>query len=241
MLFVISVFVPPPWRFVLWGIGLLIDLLTPFTTFELQRHLPAYNPSKMPERFGLFVLIVLGEAIVGVIEGTAEHRDLSLTIGSSAVCGMALVFGLWWVYFDFVARRGPRPGPWQWSTWTYLHMPLVMSIAAISAGVQHMLATEGNVLEPNVRWLVVGAVALALTTIGLIEVTLGPHPEAIANQQLSIVLKFAGAALALLFGFFGDLFNPITLLLVLLLPVLVQMLYGLYVWVYHPVFALEEA
>ncbi len=40
MLFVVSVFVPIPWRFALWGAGLFLDLFTPSLTLRAQAQLP---------------------------------------------------------------------------------------------------------------------------------------------------------------------------------------------------------
>ena len=40
LLFIISVFVPPPWRFVLWGIALVISLLLPLNTLRMGRKNP---------------------------------------------------------------------------------------------------------------------------------------------------------------------------------------------------------
>jgi low temperature requirement protein LtrA len=81
LLFIVSIFVPVPWRFMLWGAGLLIDLvlllliLTP-TKAAVQEQLDRIllvSPSAV-ERFGLFTIIVLGEVIVGVVGGVAGHQ-----------------------------------------------------------------------------------------------------------------------------------------------------------------------
>ena len=40
VVWIISAFIPPPFRFVLWGIGLVIDFATPITA----RRLPQFAP-----------------------------------------------------------------------------------------------------------------------------------------------------------------------------------------------------
>ncbi len=111
LLFVVSVFVPAPWRFVLWGLALLISLLLSLMTFNLGRSDPRIqaeinrtadvSPSAV-ERFGLFTIIVLGEVIVAVVQGVAGHHHLNWLVGATATLGMLIAIGLWWVYFDLI-------------------------------------------------------------------------------------------------------------------------------------------
>ena len=67
---------------------------------------PLITPSGV-ERFGLFTIIVLGEVIVGVVAGLAEHH-LTWTVAATAALGLGLAVGLWWLYFDMVSLRLPR-------------------------------------------------------------------------------------------------------------------------------------
>lgn len=229
LLFVASAFVEPPLRFALWSLGLLIDLVTPIFTLPLQRSLPRLSTSRIPERFGLFVIIVLGEAIVGVVRGVAEQTQLSLGIALTGVLGLAVVFGLWWVYFDYVARRVPRPGFLQ-LLWNYGHLPLVMSIAAIGAGVLNVLtAAEQRSFRPEFL-LMASALALALATIGLLELTLERADAEPTDLRLSIGLKLGAAALAIVIGLVGTTLGPAAFLLALLALLVVQMAYGAYSW-----------
>jgi low temperature requirement protein LtrA len=236
LLFITSVFVSPPLRFVLWGFGLASDLITPITIFKFVARLPRLSNSKLPERYGLFVIIVLGEATVGVIRGLAEQESLSFVTGLRGALCMALVFGLWWVYFDYIARhatfRQPRPGAWTALAWGYLHLPLVMGIAAFSAGASNLLAHAA--LEPGVRWLLAASVAIALAAIGLIELTLRREPDEPTNLRASFGLKIAGSLIALMIGAWGAGLSPTALLAGLFVPLLISMVYGAYVWFHTP-------
>lgn len=59
----------------------------------------APHTSHLPERFGLFTMIVLGESVLAVVNGVAkQHWNVSSAI--AAVFGMSIAFSLWWVYFD---------------------------------------------------------------------------------------------------------------------------------------------
>lgn len=234
LLFVGSVFTPPPLRFWLWGLGLLIDVGTPMTTLHLQARLPRFSASRLPERLGLFVIIVLGETLVGVVRGVAAQHNLTLATGVTGALGMALGFGLWWVYFDFVARRQFKRGRWWPLIWTYLHLPLLMGIVAVGAGVSNVVASEETGLPGEARWLIAGAVAAALIIIGLLELTLRRREDEPTHPRLSPLLKFIGGLLALGLGWLGVGFSSTWLLSLLMLPIFIQMVYGAYVWFQQP-------
>lgn len=234
LLFVGSVFTSPPVRFGLWGLGLLIDVVTPMTTLHIQARLPRFSTSRLPERLGLFVIIVLGETLVGVVRGMAELHHLTLAAGLTGGLGIAVGFGLWWVYFDFVARRQFKRGRWWPLIWTYLHLPLLMGIVAVGAGVSNVVASEETGLPDEARWLISGAVAVALIIMGLLELTLHRHEDEPTHPYLSPLLKFAGGVLALGLGWLGVGFSPTWLLNLLLLPIFIQMIYGAYVWFQQP-------
>jgi low temperature requirement protein LtrA len=55
------------------------------------------------ERFGLLVIITLGEVILGTVASlnALVHGEAGWTLdaGLLAVAGVALTFGCWWMYF----------------------------------------------------------------------------------------------------------------------------------------------
>jgi low temperature requirement protein LtrA len=66
------------------------------------------------ERFGLLIIIVLGETVTGVVNGLTHSPVDALTLIVALVAVVA-GFGAWWTYFDFAGHRRPgeraRP-PW---------------------------------------------------------------------------------------------------------------------------------
>ena len=85
-LWLISVFVPLPFRLELWAVGLLIDFITPISLGKLLLKMPPH-PEHLPERFGLFTIIVLGEAVVAVVNGISGI-DWNMTNILVAVLGI---------------------------------------------------------------------------------------------------------------------------------------------------------
>jgi low temperature requirement protein LtrA len=142
VVWIISAFIPPPFRFVLWGIGLVIDFVTPITA----RRLPQFAPhiSHLPERMGLFTIIVLGESITGVVAGVS---GIEFDIYSMIVLGLGLSipFSLWWLYFDSVdgapiraVREKGKIGVY--ALWLYGHFPLVVAFTSVGVGIRHIVS-----------------------------------------------------------------------------------------------------
>lgn len=227
LLFGASALLEPPLRYLLWAVALTSDLLTPVLARRLQAQAPRLNASKLPERFGLFVIIVLGEALVAVIGGAAAQEAAGPALLLDLALGMGLTFAIWWVYFDFVARRRPRDGG-VGLIWAYLHLPLVMALAAIAAATQYLIAHSDEPLKLFVRLLLGGAFAAAMASIAALEATLAPHPEEPTHLPTSVGLKLAGGALALPLALI-PLPAPL-LLLGLALLAGVSIVYGVRVW-----------
>jgi low temperature requirement protein LtrA len=174
-LWLISAFVPIGFRFILWALGLAIDFATPLTAQQHQRQLlPHFE--HLPERFGLFTIIVLGEAIIAVVNGVAErHWDVSSAL--AAIFGFGIAFSLWWVYFENVEGSALRAAGASgrikiFQIWLYMHLPLVIGLAATGVGVEHVVLSAANRALPDAeRWLICGSVALCFLSLAILHRT----------------------------------------------------------------------
>ncbi|TYK44126.1 low temperature requirement protein A [Actinomadura decatromicini] len=113
-------------------------------------------------RFGLFIIIVLGETVVGVVDGLAhEPADaLTITVGLVAV---VIGFGAWWTYFDFAGHRPPRPTRTATVQWIMTHLPLTAAIAAIGAAMPGLVEHAHSArTPPAIAWLLCAATAIVL-------------------------------------------------------------------------------
>ncbi len=119
-LVVVSGFVTPPLRHGLLAAVLAVEPATPWVSRGSMAALPPVNGTKHPERFGLFMIVVLGETVTGVVAALhAPDGVPGLHFLARAALGVVLGFTVWWLYFDTVARtgrcdralRGPTPGP----------------------------------------------------------------------------------------------------------------------------------
>lgn len=198
-LWAVAAFLTGPLALALKGAGLLIDLVTPMLTLRDQpRAFPA-AARKLPERFGLFVIIVLGESLVGVVNGLGDVARPDAVTLLRFVLGFVLGFGLWWVYFDYIGRREPDShNRWRFFAWSYLHLPLVIGITVIGAMIEHAVTLTGDT-EPGVRWLLAGGFALYYVACAGLEFTLEPEKLSLipVRQIVTLRLLTAGAALGL--------------------------------------------
>ncbi len=229
-LFLTSFFVDEAYRSLLWGLALLCDLCTPLFTLRRQVHLPFFNLSKLPERLGLFVLIVIGETLVGVIRGVARHHHFSFKIFSEGILGVAISFALWWIYFDYIARRTPRAEHRATFLWSYLHLIVVMGIGAIGASLLHVLTSKHHLPSDSARLLLTTGIAVVLFFIGLIELLLKKDKGEPTRLKISVGIKALSAILILIFGFFCHEIHALALLALIFGVLLTPIGYGVYLW-----------
>ena len=245
LMFIGSVFVPVPIRFFIWVAAMLLSLLLPLYTFRPTRNSPAaqrqtegivnFSPS-LVERFGLLTIIVLGEVMVGTISAVAGHPDLDWIVGLTAVLGMLIAIGLWWIYFDFVSSRQPQPTTRKVLQWGYLHLPMTAGIAATGAAVFNIIEHSGEPLEAGVQWLLVGSVALALACIALLMQSIRIPPDLLPPYRRGGLITLGSALLILLLASLN--LPAIPLLIILVILMLTPIFYGIKVWI--TVFNAEE-
>lgn len=122
----------------------------------------------MAERFGLFTIIVLGEVVVGVVEGLGESERTARTVVTGLIA-LGIGYSIWWTYFDFVGRKQPKQDPTSRTIWTMSHFPLTLSIAATGAGMVSLIEHAGDLRTPaNTAWLLAGGTAGVALTIAML-------------------------------------------------------------------------
>jgi low temperature requirement protein LtrA len=171
----VSIFIPLPYRLIFWMIGIAIDFVTPLSATHLQSHLLP-NFEHLPERFGLFVIIVLGEAIVAVVNGVAEMQWQLMSV-TFAVLGFCIAFSLWWIYFENVGGKALQAAGTAGQIkvlqiWLYAHLPLVLGIAAAGIGVKHIILSDPMTeLANSDRWLLCGSLSLCFAALAVLHRT----------------------------------------------------------------------
>ena len=151
----------------LWAIALVLDYGGPFLFgVEGWRIVPGH----FAERFGLIVIIAIGESIVAI--GAGVDSEIGAGVVAAAVLGMVVAAALWWLYFDVVAlvaeRRLARaaPGREQNSigrdSYAYLHLPMVAGIVLIALGMKKTLGDVDHALKEVPAAALLGGAAIYL-------------------------------------------------------------------------------
>jgi low temperature requirement protein LtrA len=95
----VSAAVPAPGRYWLWGVAVVANAaISGPIAYARMREAPA-QVSHMPERFGLFAIVVLGEAVLSVVRGV-DAADWAAASTATAVAGFVIAAAMWWIYFS---------------------------------------------------------------------------------------------------------------------------------------------
>jgi low temperature requirement protein LtrA len=162
-----------------------------------------HSASHFAERFGLIVLIALGESIVAVGVATSKP-DISWRDMSALLCGLAIAIGLWWLYFDVVAGRTEqalhaaadnlrvRLGR---DSYTYGHLALVggivftaLGMALLIGGHQHTLGGR-TALYGGIAVYLVGVVIFRLRSNRVVD-----RQRIVGAVLLLVIIPVAGEA-----------------------------------------------
>lgn len=138
-LFILGGLCPMPARAWIWLFAALIEVCTP-TALRIRLAGLRFDAAHLPERFGTFVLIALGEALIGA--GATESRGpLSWPALIALVLAFTLTCGLWWTYFHFGAsalehalRHASVQAGLVRAVFTTGHLVLVLGLIMIAAG-----------------------------------------------------------------------------------------------------------
>jgi low temperature requirement protein LtrA len=189
---------------VLWTLAAAIDYAGPaWLTRERLRGLQYVAVSHFAERYGLFVIICLGESIVAIgVGASGRHLDAAL-VGAIAL-GLLVAIALWWVYFDrFAARAEERlrrhddPVLAAADAYSYLHLPLVAGIIVFAVGAKLLIHDAGEPLAGPARLALCGGVALYLAAHAGFQLRIA--------RELEWEKPATAAALLVLFALSGEL------------------------------------
>lgn len=196
-----SVFAPSPYRILIWALFLVAWIAWSSALFSRDRATSTIPTESVVERFGLFTIIVLGEVVVGVVEGLSEaERGVPAT--ATAALALTIGFGLWWNYFDAVGRRLPGTGS-RYVLWLFGHLPATLAIAAAGAAMVSLIEHSSEEhTSAATSWLLAGAVALALLSVIVIASSL-VKARALPSVYRPIPLVFGSAALVIMFVGWG--------------------------------------
>ena len=154
----------------LWTLALAIDYAGPaWLTRARLRGLQQVAVAHFAERYGLFVIICLGESIVA-IGLAANGLSLDAELIAAVSFGLLATIGLWRTYFGELAVNAERrlqqtDGDVVLAAadgYSYLHLLIVAGIVVFAVGVRVAIEHPGDPLPDAVRLCLGGGIALYL-------------------------------------------------------------------------------
>lgn len=170
---------PGGWWPVAWIVLAPAELLVPVWAESASN--TTWHRDHILERYGLFMIIVLGESVLAAtiaIQSVTSGAGLTGELISIIVGGLLILFSIWWIYFD-------RPEERMLSStrtafiWSYVHLLVFASVAAVGAGL--VVAIEGAAghgdLGPSATGAAIAVpVAVYLLSLWAIYVRAGDPP-----------------------------------------------------------------
>ena len=213
-------------------VGTTFALFIPLVALEMTGPVIAegkagtpWHPHHIAERYGLLVIITLGEVILGTVAAlnALVHGEAGWTVDAAllAVAGVGLTFACWWMYFSvpwaepLARHRGRRPG----FLFGYGHLAIFAPLAAMGAGVHvaaFSLAGEAEIGATGTVLSVVIPFAIFALTFYVLYSLLMHTGDPFHLWLLAGTAAVLGLAVALVAG---GVSVPVCLLVVMLAPV----------------------
>jgi low temperature requirement protein LtrA len=168
------------------------------------------HPSHLAERYGLVLIIALGEAFVAIGIG-ATGVGIGLGEVVAAILGLLIATSFWLAYFDFFSIRGERMlaelrGPDRIAlardVYAYAHLPMIVGIVLFAFAMKTIVGHVGDELDFAVAFALCGGSALYLLTYSAIRIRIErrfrvSRGRFVAAVALLLVLPLATAIPAL--------------------------------------------
>lgn len=153
-----------PW---FWIAGVVLNLISAVAAGRYEYDI---NAAHFAERHGLFVIIVLGEALIAIGVGTVGHPgSAEFYVAGTAMLITALA--MWWSYFDWLFRVGEQAlkgvtgiaqGRMARDAYSITHYPIVAGVILFAVGTEELLAHPEVALDDPTRWAFMGGLMLFL-------------------------------------------------------------------------------
>lgn len=223
----VSLWVPEPWKYWLWALGLTLDMWLMFAVtgerllagaqeaidrrFHKSRRFQHLTPptaravhadaAHLGERLGLYVIIVLGEgfiAVIAAVGGAAWHARV-LALGFGAFVILAALWALTLLY-GFVPRLMTGDDPDHTIPRQHVmavHCWITGAIATVTAGLGLAVEHAQGHVSVGVGWSLCGGAAAYFVIVTIVGLRGG------AGWRLLCAWPLPGAILAVVLGAFG--------------------------------------
>jgi low temperature requirement protein LtrA len=144
-------------QYVLWGLAILLDVVAAAVGGQAEGW--NLHPEHFGERYGLFVIIALGETLI-VAAGTVTDAVWTDDLLALAVLAVAITCGLWWSYFPrakpvldraLESRGGTERTMLARDVFSLIHFPMMIGVIAYAASIESAVAHPDQPLSLAAR------------------------------------------------------------------------------------------
>jgi low temperature requirement protein LtrA len=180
----------------------LVELLIPI--WAERAALTPWHAHHIQERYGLFTILVLGEAILSTsmaIQSAANEGFMNAGLMTIIVGGLLIVYAMWWLYFYQPVRNDLMSSMWTAFVWAYGHYFIFAATAAVGAGlavVIDQVSHHDELSEAGAGMAIALPSAIFVVCLWILQ----EHPR--AKNIVDTLLHPVIAALILLTPFIGQ-------------------------------------
>lgn len=171
-LYVLGGTLPDGWRVAVWVTAALAEIVSPRLLGSRTAGI-RFETAHLPERFGLFVILALGETVVAMGGQAAALGRISVVDLLLAALSFVVICALWWTYFHFGAdamehslRTASLQGRIVRDVFSYAHLAYVVGILCVAVGLKKLMAHPGHVPESAPELLLAPGVTIFLAGFG---------------------------------------------------------------------------
>lgn len=192
-----ALLLPAEYHWVAWLIAIAFEIIS-FGRPTMVKGLMQWGPDvhHMLERYGIFTIIVLGEAFVKVLDD-AQGTALGIEQILFGLIGLVVLYALWWLFFSDADEQIPdldsnlKP-----VAWSYAHWFVALSLVAFGVAAKKLFAQTinyaGDPITEEYRLLLTGAIVIFLLSQVLIKFSMD---NALTPQnQTTNALIYSGTA-----------------------------------------------
>ena len=166
---------PAPLRYPCWALAVAGEAAAPILATVRSAGLPLHL-EHLPERFGLLIILVLGESVAAVAVGVHDTHWDPTTV-TAAILAFVVAASLWWTYFDLTGaattdtltqRAGHRTTPLH-DIYAYGHWPIALGLTAAGVGLEDAILHGSQPSLPPQPAGPCGGIALYLLSLTAIQ------------------------------------------------------------------------
>ncbi len=228
-----SLLLPAEYHWVGWLIGIAVELMVPLTPSmrDIQRKWEV-DVHHITERFGIFTIIVLGEAFVKILDD-AQGAQIGIHQLLFSTFGLTILYALWWLYFgDTAGEEVDFDKPFAPVAWIYGHLPLALGLIAFGVGAKKLFASTlsypADAINPDYRIIYTTALVLYLIALALIDYGLEEDDSTIQTQRHEAVIHLVGAGAIALIGIVATDVSPAMFVALISVVMVAQVIYNIY-------------